>query len=248
MVVYHEVKLCGKQRCQWELWVEASKVFPRAPSVPYPRCRKSVSLPSISAAFLVLFTSTNHSGVCLQSLRKLPGLQELMVLFQLRSFFSCSLRLPPLPCFPSCLSPNIRDHITGYLSSVLGLLPSLSSGCGSLVLPLGPYLIWASWGRKKPWQVCIITFQSTSGKGETEAGDSEEKARSWAAEKTKTGGRKETATRRGKAVSICLLPCLDCSLCTCRSPYLGLLSCWVHTCSKNSCWLALAPHRQYLFS
>lgn len=221
-------------------------MFPRAPSVPYTRCRKSISLPSISTAFLVLFTNINHSAVCLQSLRKLPGLQELMLLFQLPSFFSCSLKLTPLPCFPSHLFPNIHDHITGYLSSVSGLLPSFGSGCSSLVLPPGPDLTWASWGRKKPWQVGIIPFQSTSGKGETEARDSEEKARSWAAEKTKTGGRKETATRRGKAVSICFLPCLDCSLCTCRSLYLGRLSYRVHTCSKNSCRLALALQRVFV--
>lgn len=156
VVVYQEIKLCGKQRCQWEFWVEVSKVFPRAPSVPYTRCRKLVSLPSISTAFLVLFTNINHSAVCPQSLRKLPGLQELMLLFQLPSFFSCSLRLTPLPCFPSCLFSDIHDYITGYLSSVSGLLPSLGSGCGSLVLSLSPHLTWARWGRRKPWQVGII--------------------------------------------------------------------------------------------
>lgn len=88
------------------------------------------AVPGISAAWWLLCTKRKHGAACLQSLRMLPGLPELMLLFRHSSFSSCSLSSHQgFPCicpFMTCLSP------------APGLSPSRIPACSSLLSPLGP--------------------------------------------------------------------------------------------------------------
>lgn len=134
----------------WELW-ECSWFTPRVSPVGgagasgssrcflehhlSPRSPQGAgAVPGISAAWWLLCTKRKHGAGCLQSLRMLPGLPELMLLFQHSSFSSCSLKFTPV----FSLHMSIRDQVTGCLSSLL-------QGCHhSIFLPAAPHRhLWA---------------------------------------------------------------------------------------------------------
>lgn len=92
------------------------------------------AVPGISAAWWLLCTKRKHGAGCLQFLRMLPGLPDLMVLFQHSSFSSCSLRFTAV--FSS--HKSIHGQVTGCLSSAPGLSPTHIPACSSLLSPLGP--------------------------------------------------------------------------------------------------------------
>lgn len=91
------------------------------------------ALPGISAAWWLLCTKRKHEAGCLQSLRMLPGLPELVLLFQHSSFSSFFLIFAAV----FSLHVSIHDQVTGCLSSAPGLSPSHIPACSSLLSPLG---------------------------------------------------------------------------------------------------------------
>lgn len=93
------------------------------------------AVPGISAAWWLLCTKRRHGAGCLQSLRMLPGLPGLMLLFQLSIFSSCSLRFTSV----FFLHLSIHDQITGCLSSAPGLSPS-HVGCIHSCLQLRAFI------------------------------------------------------------------------------------------------------------
>lgn len=116
VVVYHKINLCGKQRRLWELWAEASNVFPRAPSVLFALCRMLVLLPSISTAFLVLFTNINHGVFCPQSVEaawtlgadaSVPTTQLLFLLSRINTTSSLSIISVPRHPWPHHRLPEL---------------------------------------------------------------------------------------------------------------------------------------------
>lgn len=71
-------------------------------------------MPGISAARWLLCTKGKHGAGCLQSLRVLPGLPELMLLFEHPSFSSCSLRFAAVFSFHIA----VHDQVTGCSRAV----------------------------------------------------------------------------------------------------------------------------------
>lgn len=92
------------------------------------------AVPGISAAWWLLCTKRKHGAGCLQFLRMLPGLPELMILFKHSGFSSFSLRFTAV----FSLHRSIHDQVTDCLSSSPGLSPTHIPACSSLLSPLGP--------------------------------------------------------------------------------------------------------------
>lgn len=99
---------------------------------PSAHCEKGPSLPSASAAALVLFTNTNHCAVCLSASSaeaadaSVSAPQLLLLLSEMNT-----------ACFPSRPFPNIRGHVP-LPELCFRAVTVLDSGCGFPASSLGP--------------------------------------------------------------------------------------------------------------